>query len=70
MYNFPQCGEMMQPKHKMITHFAVTSQQFRINFMPAVVIGTVLPITQMTMRLLYNSFRLLLIYVYGRCSIA
>lgn len=54
----------MQPELKMMTYFAVTSQQFRINFIPAEVIETVLPITQMTMNLLYDSFRLLLIYIW------
>lgn len=35
MCNFPQCEEIMHTEHEMMTHVAVTSQQFRINFIPA-----------------------------------
>lgn len=49
----------MQPEHKMMTHFAVTRLQFRINFTPAE--ETLLPITHLTTLLLYNSLPLSLI---------
>lgn len=52
----------------MMTHFAVTSQQFRINFIPTEVIETKLSIRQMTMPLLYTSFRLSLIFIWQMFS--
>ena len=61
--SFSQC-EMMQAACKKMTHFGITRQQFRIHFMPAEVMETVLPITQTTIPLLHDSFRLSLIFIW------
>ena len=63
MYNFSSVTKF-HPEHKTMTHFAAMSQQFRVNFMPVEVIETVLPITQMTMSSLYDSFSLSLRYIW------